>query len=180
MNERNEKGQFIKGITSWNKGMSPQEKTRKKMSEAKIDYFSKNIPYNKGTKGIMKPNSGSFKKGKDHINYGKPSEETTGWKGGLTPMLKIIRESEKYSEWRTQVFERDLFICQECQDKNRMCLEAHHVKRFVDICRDNNITTLDQALSCIELWDLTNGITLCKECHDKKPKNKRNYGKNNR
>jgi len=27
--------------------------------------------------------------------------------------------------------------------------------------------TIDQALLCAELWDVWNGITLCKECHDK-------------
>jgi len=43
---------------------------------------------------------------------------------------------------------------------------VHHCnKRFIDIIRDNNIKSLDQALLCSELWDLSNGITLCTKCH---------------
>ncbi len=33
------------------------------------------------------------------------------------------------------------------------------------ILKENNITSLDQALNCQELWDISNGITLCKKCH---------------
>lgn len=31
----------------------------------------------------------------------------------------------------------------------------------------NNITTLEQALACEELWDVENGITLAEEFHKK-------------
>ena len=44
-------------------------------------------PWHKGTKGIMKPNSGSFKKGQTSYNKGKKLEYMRGekncnWKGG--------------------------------------------------------------------------------------------------
>ena len=35
-----------------------------------------------------------------------------------------------------------------------------------------NINTLDDAIECVPLWDISNGVTLCKECH----KQTDNYG----
>jgi hypothetical protein len=37
-------------------------------------------------------------------------------------------------------------------------LELHHAKTFNDICRENNVTTVEQALGCKELWNLDNGF----------------------
>lgn len=60
------------------------------------------------------------------------------------------RNSRDYKEWRLAVFERDNFTCQICH-KSGCQLEAHHIERWVD-----NIS---------RRYDVTNGITLCKECH---------------
>ena len=97
---------------------------------------------------------------------GKFGKDAPCWKGGLTLLWDLIRGSQKYSNWRTQVFGRDNFTCQEC-GKRGSWLEAHHIKRFSNIIKDNNIKTLEEAYMCEELWDLNNGITLCKECHNK-------------
>jgi len=40
-------------------------------------------------------------------------------------------------------------------------------KKFSDIINNNNITTMEAALECSELWNLNNGITLCEDCHNK-------------
>ena len=48
---------------------------------------------------------------------------------------------------------------------NFIRLEIHHAKSFNDICKDNNITTIKQALTCKEIWSLDNGISLCYSCH---------------
>ena len=34
-----------------------------------------------------------------------------------------------------------------------------------DICKENNITTIKQALACKEIWSLDNGISLCYSCN---------------
>jgi hypothetical protein len=34
-----------------------------------------------------------------------------------------------------------------------------------DICKENNVTTIEQALEYKELWDLNNGISIFYSCH---------------
>lgn len=86
------------------------------------------------------------------------------WKGGITPLAKIIRKSLECRSWRLEVFERDLFTCQVCGSTG-VYLEAHHIKNFAQILEENNIKTFDEARNCAELWDVNNGIALCKKCH---------------
>ena len=106
------------------------------------------------------------KNGKDHFN----------WKGGITPLTKKIRNSEKSFEWRTKIFERDNYICRKCGAKNgngkTVYFEAHHLKEFYLIVEENKIKTFKQGMDCEELWNIDNGITLCLKCH-----NKTKYGK---
>jgi len=44
-------------------------------------------------------------------------------------------------------------------------LNAHHIKQFHNIIEENKIKTREEANNCEELWNINNGITLCKECH---------------
>lgn len=60
------------------------------------------------------------------------------------------RNSEEYAQWRKAVFARDNFTCQMC-GKHGGVLNAHHIERH-----RNNIE---------RRTDVSNGITLCKECH---------------
>lgn len=88
------------------------------------------------------------------------------WKGGITPLRNKIRELNLYRKWRTEVFQRDDFICQHCLVRGGK-LEADHIKSFSTILHDNEITTVEEAKLCSELWDVSNGRTLCKACHYK-------------
>jgi 5-methylcytosine-specific restriction endonuclease McrA len=61
-----------------------------------------------------------------------------------------IRNSKEYREWRTAVYERDKYTCQNCGRVGGK-INAHHIKpfsRFPELRLDVN-----------------NGVTLCKECH---------------
>jgi hypothetical protein len=85
-------------------------------------------------------------------------------------LLKLkIRNKTEYLKWRISVLERDNFRCRICsasiKDNKNLRLEVHHAKSFNDICNENNITTIKQALSCKEIWRLDNGISLCFSCH---------------
>jgi hypothetical protein len=59
--------------------------------------------------------------------------------------------------------------CQICtasiKDNKGLRLEVHHAKTFDDICTENNITSIKQALECKKIWSLDNGISLCYCCH---------------
>lgn len=149
------------------KGSHCSEELKAKLSKAKENY----IPWNKGLKGTTKTNNGNFKKDQKAWNKGKESYWCKGklnpnWKGGITPLNHSIRDSLKYSEWRGSIFERDSFTCEVC-NKVGGDLEAHHIKEFYLILEEYNITSFEEALKCSQLWDTNNGVTLCKECHDK-------------
>jgi len=89
------------------------------------------------------------------------------WNKGIgipKPLYYQIRNSVKYYQWRSDIYSRDNWTCQTCQERGCK-IEAHHKKDFVQIIKDNNIKTLEEALNCLELWDLNNGVTLCLDCH---------------
>ena|SRR3990167_2202063 len=126
-------------------------------------------------KGSHRPQSVKDKISKSH--KGKPHYYQMGnkhwnWKGGLTSFLHLIRNCFRYRQWRSDIFHRDDFRCvlcgRRCGEGSAVYLEAdHYPKRFIDIINQNNIKSLEESLVCEELWDINNGRTLCRECHDK-------------
>jgi len=145
--------EFKKGHIGWNKGGYRSEKVKEKISKA-----NKGKHFNINTE---------FEKGENHPNYGKKGKDCPLWKGGITPLLQQIRHNFKYRQWRSDVFTRDNFTCQDCGDDKGGNLEAHHKKTLSSILQYYEITTLEGAMSCEELWNINNGITLCKDCHKK-------------
>jgi 5-methylcytosine-specific restriction endonuclease McrA len=93
-------------------------------------------------------------------------ERVGSWKGGITPLIVKIRGCFLYRQWRSDIFTRDSFLCQECGKNGG--IEAHHIKPFSTIIEENKIKTFSEAESCEELWNINNGVTLCIGCHDKK------------
>jgi hypothetical protein len=86
------------------------------------------------------------------------------------PLLKLkIRNTTKYLNWRLSILKRDNFRCQIChtsvKDNKNLRLEVHHAKTFDDICKENNVSTVEQALAYEELWNLNNRISICYTCH---------------
>ena len=96
----------------------------------------------------------------------KIKENHPNWKGGITPVVMQIRNSLRMRQWVSDIFHQDDFTCQHCLNRGGK-LNAHHLKSFSLIFRDNNIKTLQDALDCEEFWDLNNGQTLCVDCHKK-------------
>ena len=95
----------------------------------------------------------------------------SAWKGGITPITRLIRESNKYKQWRQNVFIRDDFTCQKCGQIGGN-LEAHHKKPFHKLIEEVKkylplLDLYEGAMVYTPLWDIDNGITLCEECHKK-------------
>jgi len=92
--------------------------------------------------------AGKSRMGKNHFN----------WQGGLTlinyPIRQAIMATREYKLWRKSVYERDSYQCQICGSSKSGTLHANHIKRFID----NSELRLN----------ISNGITLCKNCHEKK------------
>lgn len=74
------------------------------------------------------------------------------WKGGITPKRKKDYFSKEYKEWRKSVFERDNYTCQTCKVRGGE-LNADHIKPYAFF----------ESLR----YTLSNGRTLCLDCHRK-------------
>lgn len=130
--------------TMLNASMSHRTKMR---SHASLRFASdKEFGFKKGHTGFLSP---------DH--YNRLSVLLSGarnyaWRGGITPENKHIRNSLEYKNWRTSVFKRDDYQCQMpgCLGKTNK-INANHILKFSDYP--------DRRL------EISNGITLCVDCH---------------
>ena len=59
------------------------------------------------------------------------------------------RYTREYKQWRSAVFDRDNYICQQCNNGGR--IQAHHIHSWSNYPEQR--------------FDIDNGITLCEECH---------------
>lgn len=96
-------------------------------------------------------------------------ENSPNWRGGVRSYYDLLRSSSKLATWRSKVYKRDNYTCQECGDNTGGNLNADHIKPFALILKENNITSKRKGLMCVELWDINNGRTLCVNCHKKTP-----------
>lgn len=94
-------------------------------------------------------------------------ERSANWKGGATRLSQLARSCFRYRQWRSDVFERDDYACVHCGHKSKGDIEADHIKPQRAIIKDNNLKTSEEIASCEELWNINNGRTLCKPCHQK-------------
>jgi hypothetical protein len=136
---------FIKGHTNkpW-LGRKHTEETKEKMRIARL----KNQPMHNPE--VVKKRSQTLIDNKTFA-----LEKNNTWKGGITPISAKIRQSRQYRDWRISVLTRDNNTCQHCfKDKDSgVYLHAHHIKPF---SRYRHLR-----------FEVSNGLTLCKDCHDK-------------
>ena len=164
-----------RGKLPWNIGLTKEiDERMRKMSESQIKHYYSKEARDKISK-IKMGNTNWLGRKHSEETKAKISESHRGielkennpnWKGGVTSLYNQIRKSFVYRQWRSDVFTRDDFTCQECGQVGKN-LNAHHIKSFFSIIRFYEITTIEQAFNCDELWNINNGITLCEECHYK-------------
>jgi len=128
------------------------------------------LDYNPTTKSTLRKETiikiGNALRGRTYPHLSGSNSHT--WKGGISPLRASIMHCDSYRKWRSLVFERDNYVCQ-----NPRCAKvsgdkhAHHIIPFDSIVKKYNINTLYEAINCPELWDIDNGITLCVKCHRK-------------
>jgi len=158
-----------------NTGYKHTKEARKKMSLA-----HKGHNYRLGYKQPQETKD-KISKTKEGCKCPNPGSKSNLWKGGITPIMKYIRTHTKYRQWRSDVYTRDNFTCQECGKKSgngkAVELNAHHLKPMFIILEEYKITNSEEAIKCEELWNINNGITLCRECHLKTDSIGRGYKK---
>lgn len=99
------------------------------------------------------------------------------WKGGISNLRNRLYQSAQYKNWRNLVYLRDNFTCQLCYSQSNR-LNCHHIVTFKEIVDNYNLILYDDFLKCEILWNINNGITLCKNCHNSiKSKEKENEKK---
>jgi len=67
--------------------------------------------------------------------------------------MKRNYDDPVYKDWRLKVYKRDRFTCQMPRCKSKKRLQAHHIQKW--------------SSAAILRYDINNGITLCRECHNK-------------
>lgn len=95
--------------------------------------------------------------------------ETSAWKGGLLAENLSVRGSRKYQEWKQTVFMRDDFTCKNCGALGGE-INAHHIKPFSEFISEIKVilpllSIQEAAQIYTPMWDLNNGVTLCRDCH---------------
>lgn len=109
----------------------------------------------------------------------RTGKNNSNYKDGNSNILSLLRSSTQYKEWRNKIYKKDSYTCQECLSKGKGNLEAHHKYPIAIILSEflkeydqfspikDKETLLRLATKYKPFWDLDNGITLCKECHNK-------------
>lgn len=155
-----------KGIENHFYGKHHSDKTKKLISKSRS---GKNLGNKNGfqkgkpawNKGIKLPYQ-IWNKGKKVPQ--QSDENHWNWKGGTSKGYRTEYYSLEYKNWRRKVFERDSFTCQGCGAMGY--ITAHHIKSFAHY-KDLR-------------YVLSNGLTLCENCHSKTDNYKgKNKGKTN-
>lgn len=144
-------------------GIPPSEETKQKIREANSGNKSSSW---KGGKVVLSclicgeefrvksciKNKAKFCSKKCHGKWysaNRIGEKSINWKGGITPINRLIRGLEKSRKWAREVKERDSYTCQICNVRGGN-LRSNHIKKFSDYPTLRTI--------------LTNGVTICKDC----------------
>lgn len=166
------KTKFPKGLVPWNKGIKGKDSYAFGNTYALGNKLSAESKRKIGLNGfhygmLGKKHSLETRKKMSEAHKG---EKAPNWQGGRTALNWAIRGSYVYRDLVKKILKRDNYTCQNlsCGERGGV-LHVNHKTPFAEIVRKNNITSLGQALACLELWDENNLETLCISCHKETP-----------
>ncbi len=175
---RDKKGRFVKGsrynhtedskrkISEAHKGIIFSEEHKKKLSISKANISNETREKMSLGQKIRFKNMKHSMLGKHHseesklkmrtAKLGKIGELANNWRGGIGPLNRKLRACALYQIWRSAVFLRDNFTCQNfcckyCKNKIGVMIHPHHIKPV----------SLFPELA----FKIDNGTTYCKEFH---------------
>lgn len=99
--------------------------------------------------------------GEQNGMYGRTGENSSNWKGGITPERQEFYISDEWKKACSEVYKRDNAQCQRCGNKDN--LHVHHI-----------VTFANKELRA----DIDNLVLLCAKCHrfvHSKKNNNREY-----
>lgn len=142
------------------KGFRHTEETKAKMREShphlhrphtgeereKLSQTWKRIGHPSGMKGRHHSEETKLK-----MSLARQGSKNGNWKGGLTELVKGIRRSPEFYQWRKSVLERDNHSCQDCGGAEK--IDAHHIQQIIDYPEG--------------IFDIDNGLALCENCHNR-------------
>ena len=131
---------------------------------------------------ISKSNKNQVRTTKHKLKYklSKLGSKNPNYKDGCSKLKTLIYKSKLYKAWRLIIFLFDNYTCQKCGQIGGK-LQVYHKKSFSKLFEEfinkyKNIKSKERLIklswSYTPFWDLSNGQTLCEECH----KETDNYG----
>jgi len=138
-------------------GRKASEETKKKLSIA-----HKGIMHTDEAKEKIRQRHLGKKFSKEHrknLSISHKGSKSYLWKGGISPINMLIRNSFEYRQWKKEVFGTNGKICMICKSETQ--LEVDHIKPF--------------AYYPELRFDVNNGRILCNSCHRKTDTYARKY-----
>ena len=135
--------------TSTTKEQRLEARTRKQTASMKGRTNPQLKEWNESHKGITWTGRKHTDETKEKMSQARKGSDNPHWKGGLSELVKGIRRSPEYHQWRRAVLERDNHTCQDCGANER--LDAHHIQSIFDYPAG--------------VFEIKNGLTLCQDCH---------------
>lgn len=147
------------GHRVWNKGLKGTH------FSPSTEFKKGHIPWHNGTRGtgVKKQRKWTLEE-REKMAEVRRGPKSHLWKGGTSKLSYHIRRIFQYEDWRRSVYERDNYTCQHCGKRGGE-LQADHIIALSVLLRKYEIKSIEQAIQCKELWDISNGRTLCIPCH---------------
>lgn len=137
--------------------------SRKCVKDAKV--FIHDRPHTEKAKNKCRENANNFSTRfsvghidlSNGIGWFKKGQKPWNWQGGERTLSQKIKDDVRWKKWRKSIFQRDNYTCRDCKNRGSE-LHPHHIKskvRYPELA-----------------FELSNGVTLCVDCHKKTD----NYG----